>query len=706
MAQKGFILPTNRSYEDTFKFLVWQQFPALLETALRYNIHLPSVGKYRHVNEGVKPFKRALLENLGREYTLSGIGSLVDYDRYGHQIKRPTPFLDGTGCMGNSLCLEPTCFGFTEGLIESNNMLNNICWSLSMPCLKDIFYSDMQFETKMRKYFQTFFSQPAGVLEAYQRTRLLKESIKIICTDKNIRYTGSVIGGAGGISLPFYINPANALEFPDLDLVPAEVGGANLMAFANYLAPRLFSGAFNGGMQSVRMYGLAQDYSTAKEQTASVQDSYMTQELIRALAMRGANTGVDKIDAMMGTFVHDGLFPTFKEATDGTIELIVADILEPSTIYGYVQADNPEHSLAPYRALLLVPENWRFDLVEPPRDDFSDIGLGEGLNFRSNTPGVFPLMSSSMFTNFGIGDDGVVIVGQGVNPSDGMVGATARGLVQRSQALSEAVRTEVVQTYSQFTCAAPVEGQYNNVGRPAVPQSRADGFALKSTMYIGSDVTGIARPVLLLFKTDTPRSAKPVVVCNEVEVAVDQAAGGQLVGCCPGDQTYAILTFSTDQTDAFEVDDLAVYRTGPLGATYLVKVTAVSGKVVSIASVDSAGEDAYTLLPCCAGSPDDYGVRGELLKTTGATATTSEIMKAKFDEDTETLLVEFYVPLDNKADGADATITLENGDVILVQLAAASAEGVFAELELRDGETCDLSTLDCGCLVNAVFAYV
>lgn len=706
MAQKGFILPTNRSYEDTFKFLVWQQFPALLETALRYNIHLPAIGIYRHVNEGVKPFKQALLENLGREYTLSGIGSLIDYDRYGHQIRRPTPYYDGSACMGNSLCLEPTCFGFTEGLIESNNMLNNMCWSLSMPCLKDIFYSDMQFETKMRKYFQAFFRQPAGVLEAYQRTRLLKESIKIVCTDKNIRYTGTVIGGEGGISLPFYINPVDALAFPDLDTVPADVGGVNLMAFANYLAPRLFSGAFSGGMQDIKMYGLQQDYVTAKEQTASVQDSYMTQELIRALALRGANTGTDRIDSLLGTFIHDGLFPTFKEATDGTVEMVVADVLEPATIYGYVQADNPEHSLAPYRALLLVPSNWRFDLVEPPRDDFSDIGLGEGLNFRSNTPGVFPLMSSSMFTNFQIGDDGIVVVGQGMNQANGMIGSIARGLSPRSQALAEAVRTEVIQTYSEFTCAtAPIEGQYKNVGRPAVPQSRADGFALKSTMYIGSDVSGTARPVLLLFKTDTPRSAKPIVVCQEEEVVINQTAGSQLVGCCPGNQTYAILTFTTDQTDAFEVDDLAVYRTGPLGATYLVKVTAVSGKVVSIASVDSAGEDAYTLLPCCAGSPDDYGVRGELLKTTGATATSSEIMKAQWDVDTDTLLLEFYKPLNNQVDTTAATITLENGDVINVVLASATAEGVFAEVEAAVDETCDLSTLDCGCLVNAVFSY-
>lgn len=706
MATKGFILPQNRSYEDTFKFLVWQQFPAILETSVRYNMHLPAVGVYRHVNEGVKNFKSALLDTLGREYVLSGIGSLIDYDRYGHQIRRPTPYLSGTGCMGNSLCIEPTCFGFTEGLIESNNMLNNMCWTLSMPCLKDIFYSDAQFENKMRQYFKMFFSQPPAVLEAYQRTRLLKESIKVVCTDKNFRFTGSVFGGAQGIPLPFYIDPNDALAFPDLDSISAGVGGANLVAFANYVAPRIFSGAFGGGMQNVKMYGLSQDFMNAKEQTASVQDSYMTQELIRALALRGASTGVDRIDAMLGTFIHDPLFPTFKAGTGNVIEPVVADVLEPSTIYGYVQTSNPEHALAPYRAILMVPENWRFNLVEPPRDDFSDIGLGEGLNFRTNTPGVFPIMSSSMFTGSTIGNGGTVIIGQGVDPANGMVGATVRGLVPRGQALNEAVRTEVIQTYSEFTCDPAVEGQYQNVGRPAVPQHRADGFALKSTMYVGSDVSGTARPVLLIFKTDQPRSAKPIVVCDVEEVSVTATATGGIVGCCPGNQTYAILTFSTDQTDNFEVDDLAVYRTGPNGATYLVKVTAVSEKVVSIASVDADGEDAYTLLPCCAGVPDDYGVRGELIKTTGATATSSEIMKAQFDEDTETLLVEFYTPLDNKADGADATITLENGDVILVQLAAASTEGVFAELELRGGETCDLGELDCGCLVNAVFAYV
>lgn len=709
MADRAFRLPYNSSYEDTFKFLTWEQFPAILERSIKYNSVLPQIGVYRHVNPTVKDFKEALLDTTSREFTLSGVGSLIDYDTYGHQIKKPTPYYTNTGCAGNSLCIEPTCFGFTEGVIESNNLINNICWSLSMPCLKDQFYSDMQFDRKMRNYFSMFFKQPAAVIQAYQRTRLIKEAIKIVATDRNFRFSGPVIGGTDGLSLPFYINPNDALSFPDLDNlgVGVEMGGANLVAFANYLAPRLFSGgAFSGGMEDVKVYGLMQDWTVAKEQTASVQDSYMDQEILRALTMRGAAVGADRVAAIFGdNFIHDGLFPTFKEDTDGVVVPITQEILEPSTIAGYVQTANPEHSLASIRGLLFVPSNWRFNLVEPPRDDFSSLGLGAGLNFRTNSPGVFPIMSSSMFVNNTIGQDRQVILGQGVDPATGMIGQTVRGLVQRERAIQEAIRTQVIMTYSEFTCGPIVEGQLANVGRPAVPQGQADGFALKSTMYLGSDVTGVARPVLLLFKTDTPRSAQPIKVCQVEEVTVDSEGQNQLVACCPGNQSYAILTFNNDMEDEFEVGDLAVYRTGANGASYLVEVTAVSGKVVSISSVDSAGDPAYTELPCCSGVPDDYGVRGELILTTGATALTGNIMKASWDADVSSLFVELYTPVVTHLAGTDGTITLEDGTVIQVTTSDNNPAGVFLTLEADTGETCDLSTLDCGCLVNAVFAF-
>ena len=61
---------------------------------------LPQVGVYKHLNAVIKPFKEQLLENTDREYTLSGIGSLIDYDRYGLNIKRPSPQLNGSRMRG------------------------------------------------------------------------------------------------------------------------------------------------------------------------------------------------------------------------------------------------------------------------------------------------------------------------------------------------------------------------------------------------------------------------------------------------------------------------------------------------------------------------------------------------------------------------------------------------------------------------------
>lgn len=693
----GYRNPQQQSFDDTFRFLVWDQFPAILERSVRYFAVLPQIGIYKQVRDSVKPFMQALHDNVSREFTLSGVGSLIDYEKFGHQIKRPSPQLVGTGCNANSLCIEPTCFGFTEGVIESTNILQNICWSLSMPCLKDFYYSDRQFDRKMKQYFAMFFKQAPAVLQAYQRTRLIKEAIKIVCTDTNFRYTGPVIGGADGISLPFYIDPTDAISFPDTDNLPAGVGvgGANLMAFMHFLAPRLFAGAFDGGMEGFRVYGLKQDYMVAKEQTASVQDHFMDMEMIRLLSARTGSVD-DKIDGLVGEFVHDGLFPTFKLNTGNQFEPVTQEVLEPATIAGYVQTSNPEHALAQYRALLFVPNNWMFSLVEPPKDDFSDLGLGQGLNFRTNTPGNFPILSSSMFTRNQIGQDGTVILGQAAGPN-GMMVQTAQGLRARERALREAVRTEVLMTYSNTECNNASASQLPNVGPQLVPQGRADGFRLKSTMHIATDVRGTAKPVLLIFKTDTPRSARPIEVCTVEEIEVDQTGSPAIESCCPGGQIYAVLTFTGDASGDFSPGDTAVYRTGARGETYLVDVTAVSGSVVTIES-----RDDETLLPCCSGSPDDYGTRGTLINDTTPTLSSSEIMKAEWDTVTSALFIETFEPLVASTAGDTATITLENGDVINV-VTANNAVGVFVDVQAAGGETCDLSALACNCLVNAVF---
>lgn len=693
MAASGFTLPTNREYLDTVKYLLWNQFPVLFDTSIRYFASLPATGAYRQVRSGVKDFKKALLETSGRDLTINGIGSLIDYEKFGQSIKRPTPQLQGTGCNGNSLCLEPTCFGFSEGVIETNNMIRNICWELSMPCLKDMFYSDSQFERKMKQYFAMFMAQAPAVLESFQRTNLLKEAIKVTCLNKNIRWTGSVIGGTSGISLPFYIDPNDPYAFPDLDTLPggAEIGGANLKAFTNFVAPRLFSGAFSGGIQSVRCYGLTIDKNTAIDQTASVSDSGVNR--------RDEET---RFESMLGEFVHDPLFPTFfANTTTNVLELSPAEVLEAATIAGYIQTDNPQHSLNKYRGLLFVPDNWMYELVEPPKDNFAELGL-PGLNFLTSSPGVFPVLSSSLFSSRTLGPDGTVIIGQGVK--DGMVEPRISGLQSRTAAIREAIRTQLLLTYSRNTCNQELAGQLTNVGARLQPQGQADGFALKSTMYVGSAVKGQAKPVLLLFQTDTPRSAVPINVCSVTDVDVSASAPLAIINCSPGGQTYAVLTFNKAVGSAFAVNNLAILRTGGMGNTYLVKVTAVSGAIVTVSAVDSAGTLAPSvLLPCCTGSPDDYGSRVELIKTTGATLLTSEIKAVKYDADNDTLAIETYFPLAAATAGDDGTITLVDGTAIQVTFSADKPVGVFSTIEADSGETCDFSTLDCSCLLNAVF---
>lgn len=695
MSATGYRLPQNQSYQDTMKFLTWEQFPAILEKSIEYFAVLPQMGTYKHVNPSVRDFKDALLDTTGRQFTISGVGSLIDYDRYGHQIKRPTPQLQGSGCSGNSLCLEPTCFGFTEGVIESNNVMQDMCWSLSMPCLKDMVYSDMQFDRKMKQWFGMFFAQAPAVLQAYQRTRLIRESIKVVATSQNYRFSGPVIGGASGLSLPFYIDPVDAISFPNVSTIG--IGGFNIMAFMNYVAPRLFTGAFGDGMEGVTVYGLKGDLMVAKEQTASVMDHYMDLEMLRALQMRGLSSG-SQLDTLLGDFIHDGMFPTFKLDPLGNIVPVTQEILEPSTIAGYVQTTNPEHCLSEIRGLLFVPDNWMFDLVEPPKDDFSYLGLGEGLNFRTNSPGNFPVLSSSMFAMNKIGPDGVVVLGQQVDKNGRIVQGT-QGLQSREKAIKEAVRTELLMTYSNIECNAA--GQLPNVGPAAVPQGMADGFRLKSTMYIATAVRGTAKPVLVLFQTDTPRSAKPIEVCNVVDVIVNPPSGeNTIVNCCPGNQIYAVLTFRNDVGLTYNIGDLVAYRTGPKGSTYLGVVTSVSGATVVIQS-----QDAITLLPCCAGAKDDYGVQAELINITLATATSSEIMKAQCVPGApDTLLLEFFDALIPGALAAPATITLDDGSVINVVLSVA-ASGVSATVQAAVGETCDLCALDCACLINAVFSY-
>ena len=695
-------LATGRDYVNTVRFLVWNQFPAILQTSVRYFMSLPQTGQYKQVNPNIIDFKRAILETVSRQFTLSGIGSLIDYERYGNEIKKPTPNYYGTGCNGNTLCLEPTCFGFTEGVLENINQIVNMCWSLAMPCLKDQLYSDMMFDQKLAEYFRMFFAQAPGVLEAYQRTHLIQNAYKIVATNRNYNYTGSVIG-TGNISLPFYINPGDPLSFPDLSTITAGVGGANLDAFANFLAPRLFAGSFEGGMKGVNIYGQQVDWEIAKEQTMSVQDQRSDTERVES-----------RLERLMGAgLTVDGLFPTFG-TSNNIVYPVTADILQAASIAGYVQTNNPNHSLQALRGLLIVPNNWKYNLVQPPVDDFSYLGVGPGLDFKNNTPGVFPVplnggtyLSSSIFRNAEMQNGGTVVLGNQV--VNGQVIPTLSGMSRRSRPLAEAVRTRIIMTYAQQTCGS-------NVAAPAaVVQGEADGFDLKSTMYIGTDVQGSARPVLLLFKTDTPRSALPIEVCDVVDFDIDQEAGLFLSGCCIGtDPSTATLSFTADGLTTAALTELvaatytdgdtAIYRVGPHGESFTVEITAVSGNMVAIQAVDAAGDpDLDVTLLCCSGVPDDYGFLGELLVVTGTTDACSRIFKATCDELTGVLSIELYNPIVAGSNNDPAYITLPDGTEILVQLTAATNAGVFFTVDAAPGETCVLCDMDCACLFGATF---
>lgn len=686
---QGYTQNQLNSYEDTVNYLLWDQFPKIFDKMVKYYAVLPKTGMYRHVNQGVEPFREALHESTDRNLTISGVGSLIDFDKYGRILKRPSPQLEGTGCQSNSLCIEPTCFGFTEGVHENNNILQSLCWSLAMPCLKDHYYSDRNFERKIRQYFAMFFKQPQGVLEAYQRTRLIKEAVKIVATDQNIEYTGT--GVASGLSLPFYFNAADPTALPDLTSLSSGVGGLNLTAFWNFIAPMIFSGGFEGDPENVRVYGLKGDYLVAKEQTASVQDTFAENQIIQALLRQNGN-GAD----MFGEFIHDGHFPAFK-LDNSIFDVIPQERLEPAAIYGSIQTQSPEHLLAKYRGLLIVPDNWRFNMVQPPEDDFSSLGLGQSLNFRTNTPGVTPLLSTSLFSNNALGPNGVISFDKVVG-KDNVIKDRVSGLVRRDRPLSEAIRTDVVMTWTRTSCNDAASDQLPLVGREIVPQGRADGFLLRSTMHLRTNVSGFARPVLLIFKNDTPRSAKAIEVCSTESIAVTATSDPKIVSCCGGSLPQVTIGFDSDVSGTFSATNKAVYRTGARGASYYVDVNAVSsdGKMVTIEHIDNT-----TILPCCSGSPDDYGTRGELLKITGATNVTSEIMKAAWDSANSELDIELFDVVKATTAGDTGTLVLDDGTSIDVQT-TADATGTVLSLEKQVSETFDLSTLDCNCLVNAV----
>lgn len=688
-------VPNNSaSFKDTMRSLLTYEFPAILDKSVEMFEVVPKTGIYRHFRPDIVPFDTALHEQLSRQHTISGVGSLFDFKQYGHEIRRPTPQAAGGNCGGTSLCLEPTCFGFSEGVRENNNHMRDMCWSMALTCLKDMWYSDANFPRTVKSYFSVFFKQPMAVIQAFQRTKLIADSIKILATNKNIRYTGSELGGTTGISLPFYINPVDSISFPNLNNLPAGVsmGGVNLQALATMLLPRLFAGGMSGGVRGYKVYGLEEDFTVAKLQTQSVQDNGLALETLMVLSSQGIKPpGVGKMDQ---NFVEDPLFPTFEPDADGNLLPVPAEILEPATLYGVEQTSNPAHRASIRRGLLLVPDNYWFALVEPPKDDFSDLGLGQALDFRTQTPGVTPIMSSQSFLNNTMGSSRKVLLGQTINDA-GLPETSMMGLEPRQRQIAEAVRTDLMLLYTEPNVDAPA-GQYPTVGRKFVRQKRADGFELKSVMYVKDEIEGDAKPVLVLFMTDIPRGARAIEVCtgNLVEIDVSVTEPDMVVGCSPGGQTFAVITMSSSQVSKYSVGNKAIYREGINGATHFVSVTAVAGNTVTIS------DDNNKVISCCDGPADTYGAFGTLEKVTGVTNKTSEIFKAFYDEGTSRLIIETLHPVAASSTGADGTITLEDGTTIEVTT-AANATGVVLQLVADTGELCDISTLTCGCLARA-----
>ena len=598
-------LPTQESYNQLIDTLVWDQFPAVVEKSYSAFMHVPYTGPYAAiVKKGVESFDEALLTNTQLQYTISGTGSLFDYDTFGHVIQRPTPQLLGTGCNANSLCIEPTCFGFTEAVVESNNTMHDMCWEIGIPCMKDYRYSDREFIPKIKSYIKTFMRQPTAVSQAYIRTRLLRESIKIVATDESFEYTGLVAPGAG-IPLPFYIDPTDPTGFPAMDNVAANVGGLNLEAVINYLIPSLFSGYMTQSQQGYYIFGLQEDYNVAMYQTMEASDKFLYAEMMKKMNMSSRDTY--NLDSRLGDFMQDPVFPRFElDSTQSNLIVPISyDQLNDAALEGRILGPNPKHGVAKLRGLMLVPHNWRFSLVEPPQDDFSGIGLGGSLNFLQNTPGVEPLYSSSMYKNYSKNSGETIYIGKREADSMGRAYRKTRGLSRRPLPLQEAIRTIITQTYTDKSSNDSIDGQMPTVGACAANQKLADGFMMKSTMYISSRVEDTPKPILLIFEADQPRVAQPIRTCTVNTVEVTAGSTMYISDCCVSANGGVTLTFTgTDAqvADAYSAEDTALYRTGARGSSYLVTVASVSGNLVTIAPVGQG-----VTLPCCTGSPDDYG---------------------------------------------------------------------------------------------------
>ena len=702
---------SNHKFDDQMQFLTWNTLPAVMSNEVRYQHVLPQRGIYSNlVEESRTDFFKAVRTQVDRRYSLSGIGSLMDTDTYSLRVRRATPQLKGTACGDSStLCVQPKCWGFTEGVVENNNFMETWCWSLSMPCLLDWASSDGTFVDKMNAKFAMFHQQGPTSVESWVRTKLLRDAVKVVATNNHFTYSSSAFSTP--CAIPFYIDEVDEQCLPCIEKIPGGIGGVNLKAFMKFVAHRFLQGnTFEANAEGVKCYGLKEDYHAAYEQTERVSNGSTDSALLRLIAemKAGGGMGQGMMDKMYGKFHHDGLMPTFFLDEDNCVDLTPYEHEEEATIAGFVQSYNPAHGGNKIRGLLFVPPTYRYGLVTPPRQDWSSMTqLGAGVNFGQNTPGVF-LLSSSMFTDRKA--TGTVYIGQKVN-AKGEVYSNVSGLSKRGKTYQEAIRTHLRQTYTNASqCLQPKDGQLQKTGQPVTNSSFATGLALHSQIWMDTRIQGTARPILLLFRTDDPQAASAVVNCDAVDASVTRVPTGQVIGACPGGLPFSHIELDRPYAEMFPslpVGARFVYRAGRDGDSYLVASTLIRDNLVSVKAILPDGsDDLNTCLPACEGSSnDDYGILGDLIQVTGATATKSKVFKYGFDEVSGCLQVETHLALAPSAAAAAVKITLADGTVVNAVTAAAGL-GVFLELKAATGEPCDFAKLDCECLRDAVVEIV
>ena len=684
-------LPTKRQFKQNYEATFHDVFPRMVEPALNMLLEAITTGIYKVYNSGVVPFQTALHHQAMRETIFTAAGSLLNYEEYGRSIKQPTPGAvhTVTGCNANSLCNELTrCFTMTEGIRESNQQIQEWCWSTGVDCFADKYYSDMYYKDKILKWFASFFGVTQTLYDSHARTKLIRDSVKLVFTTTSQTFTSASSSLNSTVPLPIAFNGENPTQFPDLAGI--DVGGANLEVLSKYILPDLMSDIIYGD-KGYSVYGCMGDLETALHQTAYAMD-YVGRNTHGMFPIMEA---VEYARKSVKEFYHDHLFPRFDLVNVGTsrfVDAVSADILTAAAIYGHVPERNPAHKEAEYCGLLFVPNTWKLNVVDHPIDDFGDLfGLGNIIDFGSNSPGVsVKKMTSQIASMFSMKNDGPMkILPKNYNGKQVFV----PDAIKRNVRIPEAVRVVMSQTHTNQTCGAT---GLQEVGHQLRDSSTPTGVHVQANMKIGTDIQGNAKPLLVLFKTDHPRAAQPIVVCSTNMVNLSTRGCLTVVDCCPGGQPTATITFDKPVTGTFANGDTVLYRSGLHGATVFATVSNANGSTLTLTS--TGGE----LIDCCP-STDQYGKLGVVVKITGATARVSKIRKSVFTAGV--LTFELVDPvLSPIAALTPGQIVLADGQVVNV-IIQTDMNGINIAVTAAVGETCNLSNLTASSLDGATFTY-